>query len=189
MTLTWIWTGMVLISFIFSILTGNINTLSDALTNGAKSAVTLCIDLCGITCIWCGVMKILERSGFLTKTAKALSPLISKLLPDTKKKPAAAEYAAANITANILGLGNAATPLGLKTIAELHDGSKTASDDICTFTVLNTASIQLIPITVASIRMAAGAQNAFDILPAVWITSIASAFIGISATKLLSKLS
>ena len=101
----------------------------------------------------------------------------------------AAEYAAANLSANLLGLGNAATPLGLKAISALHNGSDKATDDICTFTVLNSASVQLIPVTVAAIRSTYGASNAFDILPAVWITSLISAIVGILMSKLLSKVS
>jgi len=189
MTMTWIWSGIVIISFVYGILSGNIESVSIAATEGAKSAVNLCIELCGVTCIWCGIMKVLERSNVIKRISKILQPIIHILLPDTKKNADAANYASANITANLLGLGNAATPTGLKTIAALHDGSDTATDDMCTFTVLNSASIQLIPVTVAAIRSAAGAANAFDILPAVWITSLASAIVGITVSKLLSKIS
>jgi len=111
------------------------------------------------------------------------------LLPETKHNQKAAEYASSNISANLLGLGNAATPLGLKAISALHNGSDKASNDMCTFTVLNSASIQLIPVTVAAIRSTYGAQNAFDILPAVWITSIVSAATGVLMSKLLSRVS
>ena len=189
MTLTWIWSAMIAISFIYGIMSGNIGQLSAALTEGAKSAVTLSIELCGITCFWCGIMKVFERSGVLSKISNLLRPLINLLLPETKSNREAAEYAAANLSANLLGLGNAATPLGLKAISALHNGSGKATDDICTFTVLNSASVQLIPVTVAAIRSTYGASNAFDILPAVWITSLISAVVGILMSKLLSKVS
>lgn len=189
MALTWIWTGIVFISLIYAVISGNTDALSTSITDGAKSAVQLSIELCGITCFWCGIMKVFERSGTLERVTALLRPLIVRLLPETKNNQKAAEYAAANISANLLGLGNAATPMGLKTIAELHNGSERATDDICTFTVLNSASIQLIPITVAAIRSVEGAASAFDIIPAVWITSIASAAVGLIVSKLLSRVS
>jgi len=189
MTLTWIWSGIIAISFIYAILSGNVESLSVAATEGAKSAVTLCIELCGITCFWCGIMKVFEHCGVMAKISKLLRPVINLLLPETKHNQKAAEYASSNISANLLGLGNAATPLGLKAISALHNGSDKASNDMCTFTVLNSASIQLIPVTFAAIRSTCGAQNAFDILPAVWITSIVSAATGVLMSKLLSRVS
>lgn len=188
MTLTWIWTSMILISLIYAVLSGNSAALTTAVTQGASSAFSLCMDICGITCLWCGIMKVMEQNGIINKLAKVLSPLINSLLPSTSNKPNATEYVAANISANLLGLGNAATPLGLKAISELYDNSGTATNDMCTFTVLNTASIQLIPITVAAIRTANGALVAFDILPAVWITSLLSVSVGIIFSKLLSRI-
>ena len=189
MALTWIWTGMIFISLIYSVISGNTSAVSTSITEGATAAVKLCIELCGITCFWCGIMKVFERCGILKIMTQLMKPIITKLLPETKSNSKALEYATANISSNLLGLGNAATPLGLKTIASLHDGTDKATDDMCTFTVLNTASIQLVPITVAAIRMAAGAHNAFDILPAVWITSLSSAVVGIITSKLMSRIS
>ena len=188
MTLTWIWTSMIVISLIYAILSGNTEALTTAVTQGASSAVSLCIDICGITCLWCGIMKVLEYNGIIKKFAHILSPLINKILPSTLNKPKSTEYIAANISANLLGLGNAATPLGLKAISELYDNSGTATNDMCTFTVLNTASIQLIPITVAAVRTANGSSSPFDILPAIWITSLLSVSVGVLTSKLLSKI-
>ena len=188
MTMTWVWSSIVAVSLIYGLISGNFTTLGTSAAEGAKSAIELSIELCGITCFWCGVMKVFERSGVLNKITKLLSPLLRNLLPETRSNPEAAEYAATNISANLLGLGNAATPMGLKAISSLHDGTECATDDMCTLTVLNTASIQLIPITVAAIRSANGAIAPFDILPAVWITSFASATIGTVFSKLLSRI-
>ena len=189
MALTWIWTSIVIISLIYSVLSGNIENVSSAVSEGAKVAVQLSIELCGITCFWCGILKIFERSGIIKKLTQVLLPLITKILPETKNNPIAAEYAATNISSNLVGIGNAATPLGLKTVTALYKGSDTATNDMCTFTILNSASIQLIPFTVIALRAAAGSQNAFDILPAVWITSLSSVIVGVISSKILERIS
>ena len=175
MTLTWIWSAMIAISFIYGIMSGNIGQLSAALTEGAKSAVTLSIELCGITCFWCGIMKVFERSGVLSKISNLLRPLINLLLPETKTNREAAEYAAANLSANLLGLGNAATPFGLTAMKELdtlNNRNNTASNEMVIFVVMNTASLQILPTMVATLRQSFGSQTPFDILPAVWVSSI-----------------
>lgn len=188
MTMTYIWCGMIIISLIYGVLSGNFALLGNAAADGAKAAIQLSFELCGITCLWCGIMKVFENSGILNKATELLRPLICLILPETKNNKKAAEYAAANFSANLLGLGNAATPMGLKAIAALHDGTDRATNDMCTFTVLNSASIQLIPITVAAVRSANGANAPFDILPAVWITSFVSAAAGVLCSKAFSKL-
>ena len=189
MALTWIWTGMVFISLVYAVISGNIENISSAVSEGAKAAVQLSIELCGITCFWCGIMNVLEKCGIIKKLTKILRPIITRILPETKDTPEAAEFAAANISSNLFGLGNAATPLGLKTITALYNGSDRATNDMCTFTVLNSASIQLLPFTVIAIRSAAGAHNAFDILPAVWITSLSSVIVGVVTSKFLERVS
>lgn len=182
MAMAWIWTGMVAVSVIYGIFNGTIDAVGTAALDGAAAAVTLCISMAGVICLWSGVMEVMKRGGLSEKLASLLRPLLIRLFPGSADNYAAMEAVSANVSANLLGLGNAATPLGLKAAAEMKTGD-TANDDLCTFVVLNTASIQLIPATVAGIRAAAGAAKPFEILPAVWITSIASVVVGILAAK------
>ena len=187
MTMSWIWTGLCVISLAYSIISGSYTELGNSIIDGASTAIQLCIGICGITCLWCGVMEIMKRCGIMEKLANILQPAVRRILPDTRKNKAAMRYIAANISANLLGLGNAATPMGIKAVHELSDGSGKATNDMCTLTVLNSASIQLIPLTVAAIRGALGSASPFDIIPAVWITSAFSAFVGVSVSKLFGR--
>lgn len=188
MAMAWVWTFLVAISVIYGLLSGSIENVSAAAMEGAGSAITLCISICGIICIWSGIMEVLKRCGFTEKLSAMLTPLLHLLFPKNKHNKAALEYISANMSANMLGLGNAATPLGIKAASAMCNGSSTAGDDLCMLIVINTASIQLIPATVAAVRSAAGCETPFDILPAVWITSLASVTAGIIAAKVLSKL-
>ena len=190
MALTWIWTVMVVISVVFGLLNGRIEAVSSAALEGAGAAVTLCIGICGITCLWTGVMEIMRRSGVSSALKNFLLPFLSRLFPSSKHKKSIMEAVSANFSANLLGLGNAATPLGIKAASEMAalSGRSVATDDMCTLVVMNTASIQLIPATVAAVRAAAGASNPFDILPAVWVSSLSSVTVGIIMAKLFKKL-
>lgn len=187
MAMAWIWTGMVAISVIYGLFSGNISAVGTAAMDGAASAVTLCISMAGVICLWSGVMEVMRRGGLSRKLAVLLRPILRRLFKGSANNDAAMEAVSANVSANLLGLGNAATPLGIKAASEMKTGD-TANDDLCTFVVLNTASIQLIPATVAGIRAAAGAENPFSILPAVWITSIASVTVGLIAAKLFRRI-
>lgn len=186
MTMTWIWSGLILLSTIFGIASGNAAALNTAALDGAKAAVELCIGIGGITCLWTGVMEIFEKTGIADKTAKLLRPITSRLFPD-KLSATATKAVSANISANLLGLGNAATPLGIAAAQELSDGG-TANDNLCMLMVLNTASIQLIPTTAAALRSAYGSQTPFDIIPAVWLSSIISVTVGIFTARLFRKI-
>ena len=190
MALTWIWTIMVVVSIIFGLLTGRIDAVSSAALEGAGAAVSLCIGICGITCLWTGIMEIMRRSGISNALKNLFLPFLSLLFPASKKNKKIMEAVSANISANMLGLGNAATPLGIKAATEMAAAARgsTATDDMCTLVVMNTASIQLIPATVAAVRAAAGASNPFDILPAVWISSLSSVTVGVIVAKLLKRL-
>ncbi len=190
MALTWIWTVMIVVSVIFGLITGRIDAVSSAALEGAGAAVTLCIGICGITCLWTGVMEVMRRSGISNALKNLFLPFLSRLFPGSKNNKSIMEAVAANVSANLLGLGNAATPLGIKAATEMAAASRgsTATDDMCTLVVINTASIQLIPATVAAVRAAAGASNPFDILPAVWVTSLASVTVGVIVAKLLKRL-
>ncbi len=190
MALAWIWTIMIAVSVIFGVLTGRVDAVGKAALDGAGAAVNLCLAIGGITCLWTGVMEIMRRSGISTALKHLFLPLLRRLFPASRGNKDIMENLAANMSANLLGLGNAATPLGIKAseAMALRAPSETASDDLCMLVVVNTASIQLIPATVAALRAANGATEPFDILPAVWIASAASVTVGVIAAKLLRRL-
>lgn len=186
MAMAWMWTIMVGISVIFAIINGNITAVSHAAMQGAEAAVTLSITLLGVICLWSGIMELIRRGGISAGLAKILRPVLLRLFPENKKNKEAMEAISANVSANLLGLGNAATPLGIKAALAMKRGD-TATKDMCMLVVLNTASIQLIPATIAGVRAASGASSPFDILPAVWITSICSVAVGITVAKLFAR--
>lgn len=189
MILSYIWTGFVVISIIFSLINGNTAAVSSAALEGAANAVTLCLSMAGAMCLWSGVCQVMSDSGISGKLTKVLSPVLKRLYPKSSKHPETIDAIAANVSANLLGLGNAATPLGIKAVSLMkqRSGSEEATDEMCLLIVMNSASIELIPSTAAAIRAAAGSAAPFDILPAVWITSICSVCAGICAAKVLSR--
>ncbi len=173
--LSYIWGFIVIISLICAIFTGNLSNLSQGVMNGASEAVTLIITMAGIMCLWSGVMEIGERCGFTSFVAKLLSPLLSKLFKKLDKKSEAYKSICMNISANLLGLGNAATPFGLTAMKELdtlNNRNQTASNEMVVFVVMNTASLQILPTMVGTLRQSYGSQTPFDILPAVWVSSV-----------------
>ncbi len=175
---------------IFGLINGKGAEMSSAILEGAESAVTLALSLCGIMCLWCGIMKVAERAGIVKLLSKLLQPVLSRLFKGLKKGGAAMQLIAMNVTANLLGLGNATTPLGIKAmqaIAEEEHANGEATDSMVMLTVLNTASLQIIPTTAAALRSANGAENPMAILPCVWIVSIYSLAVAIGAAKLLSR--
>lgn len=190
MLMSWIWTGMVLLSLAASVLLGNGSELSGAVLEGAQSAVTLVIGMAGAICLWSGVGRVMERCGITGLLSELLSPALKRLFPDTRKDKVLAQQLSANICANILGLGNAATPMGVLAAKRMAASGKPgiASDQLCRLVVLNTASIQLIPTGVAAVRLAAGSAAPFDILPAVWLTSLCSAGVGLMVAWGMGKL-
>lgn len=186
MTMAIIWGGLIMLSTAFGIFSGNGEFLGGAVIDGAKAAVTTCIGIGGITCFWTGIMEILDSAGVTDSLSRLLRPVISRIFPDKISKTAS-KTISANISANLLGLGNAATPLGIAAAGELTNGSS-ATDTLCTLVVLNTASIQLIPTTAAALRASYGSNAPFDIIPAVWLTSIASVTAGLVAAALFRKI-
>lgn len=186
--LNYIWSGMMIIAVIFGLFTGRISEVSSALMEGAEDGVELTISLMGIMCLWTGVMNIAENTGVTSFVAKLLSPLMRVLFPKLKDKKAK-DAIVMNMTANMLGLSNAATPLGLKAMHELKrlsDGN-TATDEMCMFIVINTASLQIIPSTVIALRQSAGSVTPTDIIIPVWICSICVITAGVLAVKFFSK--
>lgn len=186
--MNYIWTILILISFVFAIFSGNTEALSNAVLEGAESACELIFSIMGIMCFWSGMMEIAKRAKITDGLAKFFSPLLSKLFPDVDKNSPAMHYISLNISANMLGLGNAATPFGISAMKELQKFNPlkdTASDSQLLFVVLNTASIQLFPTTLCAYRAKYGSADPFSILPLVWITSLAALIVGITIAKLL----
>ena len=188
MTMAWVWTGMVAVSLIAGIITGQIADVGTAALQGAAAAVDLCLSMAGILCLWTGIMEIMERCGLAAGLARLFRPLLRHLLPRASRDKETLAAVSANVSANLLGLGNAATPLGIRAARRMSRGCEgVASDELCRLVVLNTASIQLLPTTVASVRAAFGCRSPFDILPAVWLSSVLSVSAGLLMTKLLSR--
>lgn len=187
--LNYIWAGMIIVSFICALSTGRMEELSKAAINGADKAVSLIISMAGVMCLWTGIMKIADRGGLTAIIAKILSPVLARLMPDYEKDSAAMRSVSANITANILGLGNAATPFGLIAMKEMQKGNRLKiqpNNSMVMFVVMNTASIQLIPTTIAALRQSAGSSQPYDILPYIWIVSFLSLAVGIILAKVFS---
>ena len=158
MAMSWIWTGLVAASLLFGAATGNLAALGGAAMEGARSAVELCVSMAGVMCLWTGVMEVMRQSGLTALLAGAFRPLLRRMMPDAARDADMLTAVSANLSANMLGLGNAATPLGIRAArAMARGGNGAASDELCLFIVLNTASIQLLPTTVAGVRAALGA--------------------------------
>ena len=188
MTMTVIWTGMVALSILCGLAAGRGPEVAAAAAEGAAAAVELSLSIAGMLCLWTGVMEVMRQSGLAGQLSRLLAPLLRRLFPQAAGDRRTMDAISANVSANLLGLGNAATPLGLEAARGLARSSPgTASDGRCMLVVCNTASIQLIPTTVASVRAAQGCQTPFDILPAVWLASAMSVGVGILACKVFSK--
>lgn len=186
MVMSWIFTGMFAVSFACSLFLGNGRELAASVLQGAQAGITLAISIGGSLCLWSGVGKLLEAAGITDLLSKILKPVLHRIFPSTKTDPTLSRQLSGNICANLLGLGNAATPMGIQAAKRLKkDGN--ATDELCRLVVLNTASIQLIPTNVAAVRSSLGCSTPFDILPAVWITSLCSAGLGLAAAWLLGK--
>ena len=187
MAMSWIWGGMVILSLLFGAATGRIDAVSEAALSGAQNAVELSLSMAGVLCLWSGIMEIMRGCGLTDGLARAFRPLMRRLLPEASRDSETLAAVSANVSANLLGLGNAATPLGIQAARRMARGcGGVASDELCRLVVLNTASIQLLPTTIASVRAAAGCKTPFDILPAVWLSSVLSVTAGLTAAWLLS---
>lgn len=190
MVMSWIFTGILAISLVAGMLLGRGSELAAAVPQGAQAGITLVISMAGSVCLWTGVGKLMEKAGIMDVLSRLLRPILNRLFPPSKKDRLLAGSLSANICANFLGLGNAATPMGIQAAQRLAAGAKNgiATNELCRLIVLNTASIQLIPATVAAVRSSLGCVTPFDILPAVWITSLCSAGAGLAAAWILGKL-
>ena len=188
MAMSVLWVLMVGAAVVCGLLTGRGEAVAVAALEGAAAGVELCLSMAGVLCLWMGVMEVMRRSGLSEGLSRVLRPVLKRLYPDFSGDRRVMDTVSANVSANLLGLGNAATPLGLEAARLMAARSPgVASDSLCMLVVCNTASIQLIPTTVASIRAAAGCTTPFDILPAVWLASVVALIVGVSAAKLFAK--
>lgn len=188
--LNYIWCGMVLLSFVVAAFTGKISDVTNGAMDGAASAVETCIGLLGSMCLWTGLAKIAENSGLMEIFARILRPITKIIFPKLKESSVALRAIVMNMVANLLGMGNAATPLGItamKELDKLNRGKAVASDEMCMFVVVNTASIQLIPSTVISLRQMYGSSNSSEIVVPVWLCSICAVTIGVVMAKFFEK--
>ena len=188
LTMTLIWTGMVVLSILCGLATGRGPAVAAAARVGAPAAGEHTQCHAGVVWRWTGVMEVMRQSGLADKLSRLLSPILRRLFPQAARDRATMDAISANVSANLLGLGNAATPLGLEAARRMAAKSPgVASDMLCMLVVCNTASIQLIPTTVASVRAAEGCAAPFDILPAVWLASALSVGVGILACKVFAR--
>ena len=182
-----IWTGMMLICVLCSLACHHGAELAAAVIQGAQSGITLAISIAGSLCLWSGIGKLMEQIGLTEKLSQLLMPVIGRIFPSARTNQTFRQYLSANICANFLGLGNAATPMGIQAARCLAEDKVVASNELCRLIVLNTASIQLIPANVAALRSSLGCKTPFDILPAVWVTSLCAAALGLACAWLLGK--
>lgn len=185
-----IWPIFIIISFVYGIFSGNVENINNAIFESASDAVELTITFFGTVCLWNGIMQIAIKTTFVQKLTKLLSPMIKFLFPDIKKEEKAYEEISMNMIANFLGLGNAATPLGLKAMKSMQKNNvqkDTLSNSMAMFIIVNTASMQLIPTTVIAIRSSLDSSNPTRIIIPVWIATICAAIAGVIAAKILMK--
>lgn len=188
MLMAYIWVGMLAVSVLYGCWAGTVPAVSAALMEGAAAAVELCLSICGAVCLWTGVMELMRRSGLADGLSRLLAPLLRIIFPRSFADPDCAQALSTNFSANLLGLGNAATPAGIQAVKHMTRlGGQCAGNELCRLVVMNTASVQLLPATVAAVRAACGASDAFDILPCVWISSLVSVSAGLLMARMLER--
>ncbi len=188
--MSWIFTGMIALSIVFGVINGRMEQVSTAAIGECRKAIDLILQIGGSMCLWAGVMKIAESCHLTHKISRLFSPITCRIFKGLAPKGEAMGAITMNLAANLLGLGNAATPLGISAIQAMEKEERThrtASNNMVLFVVLNTASLQLIPTTTAMLRLGAGSQAPMEILPAVWIASAVSVASGFCMAKLLEK--
>ena len=185
-----IWFLLIVISIIYSLLTGNISSINDEIILSGKSAFNLIITMLEVTVLWTGILKIADNSGLLRKFSMIISPLLSKLFPSIPKKHKALDYISSNVAANMMGLGSAATPFGLKAMKELqsiNEDKKRASDAMITFLILNTSGVTIIPTTVIAMRMASNSNNPSEIIITSLLATIISSISGLTLDYIIRR--
>ena len=187
--LNYIWFGMLVLGFITGIINGRLQEVTQAAVASAGKAIDLSIGLLGVMCLWTGLMNIAEKSGIVRYIAGIVRPVLHFLFPEIPANHPAMGAIVMNLVANFFGLGNAATPLGLKAMTELQKlnrGRDSASNAMCMFLVMNTAAIQLIPATVIALRAEAGSANPAEVIATIWVASVCATITGILAVKFMS---
>ena len=185
-----IWVVLLVSGIIIGAFTGNIQAVTDAIMSYADTGVELALGLIGMMSLWLGIMKIAEKSGLIILIGKALRPIMKFLFPEVPEDHPAMGSMVMNISANILGLGNAATPLGIKAmkeLQELNEDKETASNSMCMFLAINTSSVTLIASSVIAYRLAAGSNNPTEIIGPTIIATLASTIAAIIAVKIFEK--
>ena len=185
-----LWPATIIISFVYAVFAGKVSDINDGIFSSVSDAVQLSITFLGTICLWNGIMEIVKRTTLMEKLTKMLNPIMKFLFPELKNNSKAKSEISMNIIANILGLGNASTPLGLKamkTMQKENNKKDTLSDSMAMFIVLNTASLQLIPTNVIAIRTSLGSQNPTQIILPVWGATIVAAIVGVFVTKIIIK--
>ncbi len=185
-----IWPLFLIISFIYAIFSGRLPETNNSIFESTASAVNLCLTLLGTMCLWCGIIKIAMKTTIIDKLIKLFKPLLKKLFPEISENDEVHKEISMNIIANLLGLGNAATPLGLKAMRSLQKNNKNKkelSNSMAMLIVLNTASIQIIPTTVIAIRNSLGSIEPTKMLVPIWIATICAAIAAVTATKIFMK--
>ena len=180
---------MIAASFLYALIDGSLAALSEGMLNASGEAIELLLSISGMLIMWSGFMRIAKDCGLIEKLSRLFAPILRRLYPDVAPDSEAFRCISMNISANLLGLGNAATPLGIRAMRELkrHSPGDTATDSMVTFVLMNTASIQLIPTTVAALRKSYGSQQPFDILLCVWITSVAALAAGLLSSGIIRR--
>lgn len=188
--MNYIWGILMILSVVCALMTGRINQLSDSVLTGAAESVKFVISILGMMAFWTGIMKIAEESKVTDILAKILSPILKVLFNEKNTSSSAFKAICMNITANLLGLGNAATPFGIKAMKEMQKSNPhpdTATNSMIMFIIVNTASLQLIPTFLCALRQQRGAENPLNILPILWATSVISLVVGVFVTKIFEK--
>ncbi|MBQ6143885.1 MAG: spore maturation protein A [Clostridia bacterium] len=188
--MNYIWGSIIILSTVCAVFTGNISSLSNAVLSGANDAVSLVISILGMMAFWTGIMKIAEKSKITEYLSNLLSPIIKFIFPDCQAKSPATKAICMNITANLLGLGNAATPFGIEAMKKLQENNKfksTATNSMAMLIVINTASLQLIPTLLCTLRQKHGCENPMEIIPHLWVISAVSLAAGVISAKILEK--
>jgi spore maturation protein A len=189
--INYVWFGLIVIGVVVGIATGNTQAVTDAAISNARTAVDLSLGLIGVMALWLGIMKIAEEAGLIRKLSNLLKPIMVRLFPDVPADHPAMGAMIMNIAANMLGLGNAATPFGLKAMKELQELNSTedtATDAMCTFLAINTSSVTIIAASVIAYRASAGSLNPVEIIGPTLFATITSTVVAIIAVKMLAKL-
>lgn len=188
--INYIFGGMILLSVLFAIINGTGSELAQSVLTGAEESIELILTMAGMLMLWSGVMEVANQGGLAKVISKLLSPILNKIFKNVPKNSLAQKYISMNVSANLLGLGNAATPFGLSAMEQLHtlnNKKDIASDDMILFVVINTASIQLVPTMIASLRQKYGSEAPFEIILCVWITSFTALCVGLILAKVLRR--